>query len=179
MEKRPYVIAIDGRAAAGKTTLAEAIARKMNACVIHMDDFFLPAQLRTEHRYAMPGGNVHYERFIEEVLNPLRTGNSISYRKYSCKKMDYEPERVLVSGCENIIVEGAYSLHPAFDNYYDVSLFLDIEKEEQKRRIVARAGEKALEMFVNKWIPLEENYLQTCEISKKCNYYILAQNESV
>ncbi|MBS7324987.1 MAG: (d)CMP kinase, partial [Angelakisella sp.] len=36
------VIALDGRAAAGKSTLAAALAETLQAAVIHMDDFFLP-----------------------------------------------------------------------------------------------------------------------------------------
>ena len=68
------VIAIDGRAASGKTTLAAALAAETGGTVVHMDDFFLPAELRTPQRLAAPGGNVHAERFAEEVLPFLRQG---------------------------------------------------------------------------------------------------------
>ena len=66
------VIAMDGRAAAGKTTLAEELAVTLGGAVVHMDDFFLPGELRTPERLAAPGGNVHAERFVEEVLPYLR-----------------------------------------------------------------------------------------------------------
>ena len=36
------ILAIDGMAAAGKTTAAEYLASRWNAPVVHMDDFFLP-----------------------------------------------------------------------------------------------------------------------------------------
>ena len=67
-----YVAAIDGRCASGKTTLAKALAKETGAGVIHMDDFFLPEELRTKERLSSPGGNVHYERFREEVLENLK-----------------------------------------------------------------------------------------------------------
>ena len=38
-----------------------------------MDDFFLPPALRTPERRSEPGGNVHYERFLTEVLPNLRS----------------------------------------------------------------------------------------------------------
>ena len=53
------VIALDGRAAAGKSTLAAALAETLQAAVSHMDDFFLPLALRTPQRLAQPGGNIH------------------------------------------------------------------------------------------------------------------------
>ena len=56
-------LAIDGRAAAGKSTAAALLAAALGAGVVHMDDFFLPAALRTPQRLSEPGGNVHYERF--------------------------------------------------------------------------------------------------------------------
>ena len=39
------IIAIDGRCAAGKTTLAARLAKELGGDVIHMDDFFLPPAL--------------------------------------------------------------------------------------------------------------------------------------
>lgn len=64
----PLLVAIDGRSASGKTTLVNALAEQFHTSVVHMDDFFLPVELRTPERFAMPGGNVHFERFQEEFL---------------------------------------------------------------------------------------------------------------
>ena len=66
MPKRPFVIAIDGRAASGKSTLAEQLSTLLEADVIHMDDFFLQPYQRTPERLAEIGGNVDYERFAKE-----------------------------------------------------------------------------------------------------------------
>ena len=86
-EKESIVIAVDGMSGAGKTTYAEELATKLDANVIHMDDFFLPFSLRTKERYQTPGGNIHYERFKEEVLNHLK--KDFSYRKFDCHKMEF------------------------------------------------------------------------------------------
>ncbi len=42
------VIAIDGMAASGKSTLAARLAEELDGCVIHMDDFF--SLQSSEHR---------------------------------------------------------------------------------------------------------------------------------
>ena len=59
-EKQHVVVAIDGMAASGKTTAAEQLTEQLGGEVIHMDDFFLPPEMRTEERLSQPGGNVHY-----------------------------------------------------------------------------------------------------------------------
>ena len=38
------------------------------------------------------------------------------------------------------IVEGSYSLHPALEPYYDLSVFLEISPESQRRRVLERNG---------------------------------------
>lgn len=112
------VIAMDGRAAAGKTTLAEELAVTLGGAVVHMDDFFLPGELRTPERLAAPGGNVHAERFAEEVLPYLRRGEAFRYRRFDCHRMDYNGWTE-IPPVPVIIVEGAYSQHPRFGGYAD------------------------------------------------------------
>lgn len=103
------VLAIDGRAGSGKSSLADQLAALLPASVIHLDDFFLPPELRTPDRLAEPGGNFHYERFRSEVLPCLRQAEPFSYRKFDCSLMDYRGE-VEIPSSPWLIVEGAYSL---------------------------------------------------------------------
>jgi energy-coupling factor transporter ATP-binding protein EcfA2 len=65
-ENRHIVISIDGSSASGKTTLAKNLASLLNGETVHCDDFFLPAELRTEKRLNEAGGNIHYERLKAE-----------------------------------------------------------------------------------------------------------------
>ena len=160
-EGGPRVIAVDGRAASGKTTLARQLSLVLDADVVHMDDFFLPPDLRTRERYAEPGGNVHYERFLTEVLPFLKRREPFAYRVFDCSKMDYGGERAIRTPGWRI-VEGAYSLHPKFGEYADLKVFYDIAPDEQMRRIRARNGERGARMFRTRWIPLEELYIEKC-----------------
>ena len=70
----PLVVAIDGRCASGKSTLAAKLQQGLHCPVFSLDDFFLRPQQRTPQRLAQPGGNVDYERFRQEVLLPWREG---------------------------------------------------------------------------------------------------------
>lgn len=172
LEKTPgeiKVVAIDGRCASGKTTLAEHLARASGAGVIHMDDFFLPEQLRTARRMEEAGGNVHYERFEREVLPRLKSGEAFAYRRFDCGRM--EPgEAVQVGPGRLRIVEGAYSCHPRFGSYMNLRVFGDITAPEQRNRIRERNGEEGLKNFLEKWIPLEERYFAAFQIREHADF---------
>ena len=68
-----------------------------------------------------------------------------------------------------MIVEGTYATHPEIQVAYDMKLFLDINKEEQKSRILHRNGEQMLEQFLSKWIPLEEMYFESYGVMEHCH----------
>ncbi len=163
--ERLHVLAIDGRAASGKTTMAEQLAYILEAPVIHMDHFFLPPELRTQERLDEPGGNIHYERFKEEVLPYLRSAASFSYRRFDCSQMKYG-EPVTVPEKPWRIVEGSYSLHPAFGPYADVTVFSHVDQDEQARRILARDGAAFAQVFRERWIPLEEKYFSAYPVEQ-------------
>ena len=137
----------------------------MHLNLFHMDDFFLPMELRTYERLSQPGGNVHYERFCEEVLPYLESSAAFSYRIFDCSKVDYSGER-MIENKPIRIVEGSYSHHPKFGGYADLFVFSDVDAEEQLRRICLRNGEEKAQMFAKKWIPMEERYFAAFEIKK-------------
>lgn len=162
------VIAIDGRAASGKSTRALLLGAVLDAPVIHMDDFFLPPALRTPERLAQPGGNVHYERFAEEVLPGLHTGEAFAYRVFDCSRMDFGGTKDIPAAPVRI-VEGSYSHHPALGDYARWKVFTSVPPEEQMARILRRNGEGMAEMFRTRWIPMEERYFTACAIPEKAD----------
>lgn len=103
--KGHILIAIDGRCAAGKTTLAERLRELSNCAVIHIDDFFLRPEQRTEQRYNEPGGNIDYERFSEEVIKPLLKNIPFAYKPYDCKTGGFS-QPISVTPNKITIVEG-------------------------------------------------------------------------
>ena len=166
-----YIISIDGPAASGKSTLSKLLADTLDAGVIHMDDFFLPPELRTGPRLAKPGGNVHYERFISHVLMHIRNENEFSYNAFDCSKMAMGGP-VTVKASKYRSVEGSYSNHPLFGDYADLKIFIEIDKNLQKNRILDRNGPKMWERFNNEWIPMEDKYFHTFSIPDKSDIKI-------
>lgn len=165
------VIAIDGRAASGKTTLAMALEEVLGVDTIHMDDFFVPPALRSEKRFAEPGNNIHYERYLEEVVPYVGEPEAFSYRIFDCSIMDYNGVQE-VKNTPWRLIEGAYSTHPKFGDYADLKVFFDIGKEEQMARIIKRNGEAMAQMFKERWIPMEEAYYQTFDIKQNADIVI-------
>lgn len=162
------VIAIDGRAASGKSTMADDLKLILGAGIVHMDDFFLPLSLRTPERFQTPGGNVHYERFREDVLPYISNDTAFSYRRFDCHIMDYNGTR-FVNESDWRVVEGAYSLHPLLGDYADLKVFSTIEPKEQMMRIAKRNGAEMAERFRTAWIPMEETYYEYYKIKDKCD----------
>ena len=167
--KKQVIISIDGCAASGKTTIAEKLSKLYSSDIIHMDHFFLPVELRTTERLNEPGGNIHYERFKEEVINNL--GKPFSYNVYNCNKCCIDSIKT-INNTNLLIIEGSYSLHPFFGKYYDLSVFLDIDESLQLERILNRDGERILEMFKTKWLVYEHNYHEFYNLKQSSNIYI-------
>lgn len=169
--EKSKVIVIDGMAASGKSTAAMLLSNELNASVIHMDDFFLPAELRNPKRFEQAGGNVHYERFFDEVVTKLKGDSPILYRPFDCHSMDYKAEIKQPCG-EIVIIEGCYAMHPYFGKYWDLALFFKVDPAVQNSRILQRNGEAMLAMFQRRWIPLEQNYFDKCHTEEKADVVI-------
>ncbi|MBQ8038877.1 MAG: hypothetical protein IJ274_03245 [Lachnospiraceae bacterium] len=165
------VIAIDGKCASGKTTLGYYLQQEFDANLFHMDDFFLQKEQRTPKRLAEVGGNVDYERFQTEVLEPLLAGNAVKYRPFHCKTLQIG-EGVEILPKRGNIIEGSYSQHTYFGDIYDLKVFMEIEPEKQLENIRERNGEEQLEVFKQRWIPKEEAYFEVFGIKEKSDIVV-------
>ena len=162
-EKERFVIAIDGRCAAGKTTSADILSGVLDAAVVRCDDFFIPV----EERCCPHEINLDTARFLSEIVRPLKEGGSLGgYVAYDCHADRFFEKKL--PQARFIIVEGSYATAPIFGRYYDYSVFVDVSEEEQKKRLLLREGADNYELFLNKWIPLEEEYFSRYGISKRC-----------
>jgi len=162
----PVLIAIDGNAASGKTTLGFYLQEVFDCNLFHVDDFFLQDEQRTEERLKEVGGNVDYERFKQEVIEPLQQRKDVIYRPFSCKTRTIQ-EAVEIPFRRVNVIEGSYSQHPYFGDVYQLKVFMEISKEVQIERIRQRNGEGMLKRFVEEWIPKENAYFEKFDIREK------------
>lgn len=173
-EKNSVLIAIDGPCGSGKTTIANFMELSLGCNVIHMDDFFLRPEQRSEERISVPGENIDHERFEKEVLVPLSEERDFSYLPFDCSTQTFG-EMISVKNKRITVIEGSYSCHPELFKYYDFSVFIDIDRSLQLKRIEGREGTERLSVFVEKWMPLEESYFSEFDIKNKCDIVIKMQ----
>lgn len=171
LKKGRVNLAIEGGSASGKSTLADMLTQVYDCNVFHTDDFFLQPYQRTEKRFGEAGGNVDRERFFEEILKPLSNNEEIEYRRFDCSKMEILPPLKFVPKRLNV-VEGAYSMHPYFLDYYNLSVFLDVDADLQKKRILKRNSPEFAKRFFEEWIPMERRYFEAFDIKNKCDLII-------
>ena len=167
----PALVGIDGRCGAGKSALAARLGAALGCPVFHMDHFFLPPALRTPARLARPGGNVHYERVLEQVILPFLAGAGVTYAPFDChagalaQPLTFPPAPLG-------IVEGSYALHPALAGHYARTLFLTCSPAQQRRRLLTREGAERAEVFFRRWIPLEEAYFSALGLPEGCTWVL-------
>jgi uridine kinase len=126
------VVAIDGHGAAGKSTIADAVAGAIGAALVHTDDFFL----------GQPGGDpprleryYDWRRLRAEALEPLRAGHGAAFRRFDWERGPGRGGQVTVRPSEVILVEGVLSAAPELADLVDRSVFVDTPRPERLRRL--------------------------------------------
>ena len=165
-QNQHIIVAIDGDAAAGKTTLGGILRQIYDCNLIHMDHFFLRQEQRSKERLAEPGGNVDYERFKTEALAPILSREHFAYRPFDCQTWDFGDE-IMVAPNKLTVIEGCYSHHPSLVDAYDIKVFLKVYHEEQMRRIALRNVPTLAEKFRDIWIPMEKKYFAAFDVEAK------------
>lgn len=167
------IVAIDGPSASGKSTLADLLRFVYGCPVVHMDDFFLPRERATNARLREIGGNLDRERFLEEVVLPLKAGKEAAYHVFDCSKQALAQTRKIPPS-PLVVVEGVYSLHPLFWDLYSLRVFLDVAFLEKIRRIFRRNGKNVALSFrhLRRWLPLEDRYFRALHLAERADLLI-------
>ena len=172
MAREPFVrVALDGPCASGKSTLGRELAQIYRCPLLHMDDFFLRPEQRTEERLARQGNNVDWERFDREVLSPLCRSGHARFRPWRCREGVFGPEEV-VKPSPLTVVEGSYSLHPALRERFHLRVWVEADMDTRLVRLALRGGPACVERFRTIWIPLEDRYFAACGVRDCCHIRI-------
>ena len=149
-----YVIAIDGRGGAGKSTLTEHIATLLpNFTVINGDDYFEPDDT------TIAFGSFNDERFIKDVIKPLSDGRKIfEYHPYD-KEVNPPIREETLKIDEGVIIERSFSL--SFNLDWDLTIWVETPQQLALDRSQERDEmplDEGLEQWEVVWKPKEEAY---------------------
>ena len=182
---RKLLLVIDGKCGSGKTILSERLGERYGCNVFHIDDFYLPIVMQTPKVMKEPGGNINYDRFIAEIMAPLTEYSAVVYRPFLCMEQEYAPGVNLKKTGVNVI-EGTYSCHPVLREIYAkmtdwevITLFLDIDDQNQRDRVRGRVGERRFKLFEDKWIPRERKYFSAYSVREYCDYSISGTDDNI
>jgi uridine kinase len=149
-------MAIDGPGGAGKSTLANQLARDLGARIIPMDAFLLP---EPQHRISAIAKNYDLNRYFDEVISRLRGELPISYRK-----MDLATGRlgdwIAIPSLTPVIIDGIYSMEIRFRPEYDFSIFVDADEHTLMTRAIQPSFGESARSWVDNWLDGEKTYLE-------------------
>ncbi|WP_433794468.1 dephospho-CoA kinase [Actinoplanes sp. CA-252034] len=124
------VLAVEGRSGAGKTTLARAVAGRLGAPLIHMDDLYA----------GWDGLREGVEELRSRVLEPLAEGRPAGWRRFDWAAGAYAEEHP-VPDADWLVVEGVGSGGRVLRPYLCGVVWVDAPTAVRKRRALARDGE--------------------------------------
>jgi len=144
-----HIIAIDGRAGSGKTTLANelslALSLHLKVTVIHLDEIYAGWELALSDALRIS---------LSRILKSISTGESITVPIYDWTKERFDSTRE-ISPCDLIIIEGVGSAQRVVRDLATASIWLDIDQQTGLKRVLGRDG-IAIENQMNQWQAREE-----------------------
>ena len=134
---RPVLAALDGHSAAGKSTLAAAIASEVETAVIPMDDFYRDESDALRQTYDAAQGVDRYfdwQRLLEQAVLPLRAGTSSNYQAFDWHAGAGLAAPTTIEPASVVILEGVYSARPELRPYLDLTVLVEAPAEARLQR---------------------------------------------
>ena len=158
-ERKPKVgdtffIAGVGHGGSGKSTLGKLLATKLNAELIHTDDFASWENPLDWHK-----------DLIEKVFKPISEGAKVLNYQPTSWWENHHPEKVSKSVTGTMILEGVSSSRGEFRDYISLSIFVDTPKEICLERGIERdrstgKSEEELRKMWEEWFAEEDKYIK-------------------
>jgi uridine kinase len=146
------VIAIDGPAGSGKTSLAQRLEAHLEGhfravTTIHMDDLYA----------GWTGLNTALEeRVVAQLLRPLASGRTARWQQYDWYAQRFDRWHDLPAP-DVLILEGCGSGAARYASYTSLLVWLEAEPETRLSRGIERDGEQVRQDWL-RWMALEAGY---------------------
>ena len=189
----PIRVAIDGVDASGKTTLADELAslieeRSRPVIRASVDSFHNPREVRYQRGVNSPEGyyldSFDYASLLQNILIPLGPGGNRKYRRavFNFQEDAVNPEPWEVAPIDSILLfDGVFLLRPELIQYWDFSIFVDVDFDVSVPRAVARdiaqskeklSPQTVLAKYNHRYVPGQKIYLVQAHPEEKADVVI-------
>ncbi len=173
--RRPFVVAIDGHSAAGKSTISNGlVAAWPAATLLRTDDFY--RAMDSEARFALnaeEGFRQYYDwqRLLHEALEPLREGRPARFQTYDWGANTLGAWQE-VPASPLVVVEGCYSARLEFEPVIDFVVLVEADAELRRQHQAAR--DDASTDWLARWGAAERHYIESTGLRQRAD--IVLQN---
>lgn len=123
----PFVVAVDGRGAGGKSTLAEQLtAATPDSALLHTDDL------------AWHEPFFEWSHLLRQVLVPLRAGQAVDLRPPAWERMGRPGSLTFPTGLALVVVEGVGASQHDVVDLIDGAVWVQSDRAEAERRGIER-----------------------------------------
>lgn len=130
-DRRPLILAVDGRSSSGKTTLAARLRHVVaGSAVVHTDDV---AWRHSRFGWA--------DLLIDGVLTPAHAGRPVSFRPPRWDEHQRPGAIEVPADCPLLIVEGVGAARRETAHLTDAAIWVQADERETERRNLARVGQ--------------------------------------
>ena len=155
------IIAIDGVAGSGKTTLAERLKGDLASCqVVHMDDLY--------NGWSDPLSKELTQRVITQILKPVKNHQIAKYEKYNWY-IDSFDLTSSIPRSDFLILEGVGSGQIAFREFFSKLIWVELDPQAGFERVIARDGEGVRTQMIN-FLVNQSNHFSS-ELTQKAADY--------
>ncbi|WP_112234623.1 uridine kinase [Kocuria sp. BT304] len=149
--RKPFLVGIDGRSGAGKTTLTDQLAavlrRSHDVVVFRLEDIY-------------PGWDgllAGMNAYRTEILEPLRRGEDAHWTAWDWLTSEPGTPR-LTRTAEIVLLEGVGASHREARGLLDTAVWVELPTAQRRQRALERDG-AAYEGHWEQWAAQEEEYL--------------------
>ncbi|MDQ3657216.1 MAG: uridine kinase [Chloroflexota bacterium] len=178
----PFRVAIDGRTAAGKTTIADELVAPLqrlrrNVIRVEIDDFHQPLAVRRGRQDAPPWQQYYLDSYDfsairTELLLPLGPEGNRRYRRAifdSLHDSVIDESTLLAPSDAVVLIDGVFLFRPELDDQWDMRIYIDVDAEDSLDRGPHRdvawmdSVEAAEAKYHSTYIPGEDHYVASVE----------------
>lgn len=176
IKSRCLIIGIEGQGCSGKSiftdNLKNALVEKgFKADIISIDDFCNKRAVRYSNELPLHEQhylkNFNYEHFENSILKKVKDLRYLFIDEYVLNTGTDEFDKKLEINLDEqsiLLIEGVFIYRNEFKKYYDYSIMLQIEQEEQLKRATKRdlskngSTEVLMNKYLNRYIPAYHLY---------------------